>query len=305
MRNSSRAKNLLKALLVFGTLTAFAASCIQQSQRANVTITSSETPDPAPERVSTKTFQAFSHRIREHKQFACTTCHQREGRSLKIEFAGHESCIGCHLNQFTSREDQVMCSICHSNLKSDSPPVKTFPATFIEGFNMKFDHAAHTQGRGRPANGCASCHNPSGPGQTIPAGFQAHTTCYACHTAESKIGSCNVCHQIAPYSRTLQSNYSFKFIFRHGDHTERQGVSCNECHAVSTGTAQSRQVSMIALKEHNVGPGNNCFSCHNGSRAFGSDVNTMTTCTRCHKGSGFKTVPGSTGDNAAPASLNN
>ena len=37
---------------------------------------------------------------------------------------------------------------------------------------------------------------PSGPGQSILIGFQAHSTCYACHTAESKIGSCSVCHQL-------------------------------------------------------------------------------------------------------------
>src|SRR5437016_10008844 len=164
MRNGSRSKKMLKALLVFGVLTTFAASCIQQAEKTRVPVTSSETPGPIPARVSTKTFEAFSHKTPEHQQFACDTCHQREGRSLKIELAGHESCIGCHLNQFTNRDDQakVICAICHSNTKSDSPPVKTFPATFIEGFNMKFDHAAHVQGKGRPADGCTSCHKPTG-----------------------------------------------------------------------------------------------------------------------------------------------
>ena len=152
-------------------MTAFAASCIQQGQKTQVPVTSAETPDPIPARVSTKTFQAFSHQIPEHKQFDCNSCHQREGRSLKIELAGHESCVGCHLNQFTNRDDQVMCGICHENLKLDQPTTKTFPAKFIEGFNMKFDHAAHTQGKGRPAEGCASCHEIRRPRKDDPGRF--------------------------------------------------------------------------------------------------------------------------------------
>src|SRR5439155_4043338 len=151
MKNKSREKKLLKALLVFSVLSAFAAACIQRTQKTPVPVTSSETPDPIPARASAKTFEAFSHKIPEHKQFACDTCHQREGRSLDIKLAGHESCIGCHLNQFTNRDDEakVMCGICHSNTKSDSPPVKAFPTKFVEGFNMQFDHAANAQGKGR------------------------------------------------------------------------------------------------------------------------------------------------------------
>ena len=288
MRNGTRSKNLLKALLVFGAITVFAASCIQQAEKTPVPITSSETPDPVPVRASTKTFEAFSHKIPEHEQFACSSCHQREGRSLKMEYAGHESCIGCHLNQFTD-SDQVMCAICHKDTKLVPPTMNTFPVKFIEGFNMKFDHAAHDSGKGRPPEGCSSCHESSGPGKTIPAGFQAHTNCYACHTAESKIGSCTVCHQLAPYNRTLQSQYGFKAIFRHGDHTARQGVSCDECHSV---VAQSRQVTNISILEHRTSPGNNCLQCHNGNRAFtGNNPLDVGSCTRCHTGSGFGKLP--------------
>lgn len=286
MRNGAHSKQLLKALLVFGALAAFAASCIKQEQRTAVPLTASETPEPMAERVSSKTFQAFSHKIPEHQQFACISCHQREGTSLKMEYAGHDSCIGCHLNQFIDKEDKerVMCAICHKDTKSDNPPMNTFPVKFIEGFNMKFDHAAHERGEGRPADGCAHCHTPSGSGQTIPVGFTAHNDCFSCHTAESKIGSCTVCHELAPYNRTLQSEYNFKAIFRHGDHTARQGVNCNECHKVVDGAPNSRQVTTIVILEHRTTPGNNCLTCHNGRRTFTGNVQSdVNSCIRCHK----------------------
>ncbi|MEP6787061.1 MAG: cytochrome c3 family protein [Acidobacteriota bacterium] len=291
MRNGSRSKNILKAVFLFVAVTALAASCIRQEQRTSMPLTASETPEPLPARESNKTFEAFSHKIPEHQQFACDSCHRREGSSLEMKYAGHDSCIGCHLNQFTDK-DQVICAICHKDTKATPPSMNTFPVKFIEGFNMKFDHAAHETGKGRPADGCAHCHNPSGPGQSIPIGITAHNDCYSCHTAESKIGSCTVCHQIGPYNRTTQSEYNFKAIFRHGDHTARQGVSCNECHNVIAGASNARQVTDITILEHRTTPGNNCLSCHNGRRAFtGNNPLDVNSCTRCHKGMGSSKLP--------------
>ncbi len=288
MIEAARAKNVIKAALVLAAMIVFAASCIQQAQKSSVPVTSSETPEIPPARVADTTFKSFSHSVPEHKQFVCASCHQREGRALNMEYAGHDSCIGCHFNQFTNA-DQVICAVCHT---AAPPAMKTFPAKFIEGFNMKFDHAAHMQGKGRPADGCAACHSPSGPGESILIGFQSHSTCYACHTAESKIGSCSVCHQVAPYSRTVQSNYSFRAIFRHGDHTARQGVSCSECHSVIAGAPNSRQVTNISILEHRTSPGNNCLQCHNGRRAFtGNNPLDVASCTKCHKGSNFGKLP--------------
>ena len=275
-------------MLVFGALVVFAASCIKQAERSPVTLTSSETPDAVPQRISNKTFEAFSHKIPEHTQFACNTCHQREARGVKSAFEGHESCIGCHLNQFID-EEQTMCVICHTDTKSPDPPVKAFPAKFIEGFNMKFDHAAHEKGAARPADGCAACHNSSGSGKTIPVGFEAHADCYGCHTTESKLGQCIVCHQLVPYNRTIQSEYGFKAIFTHGQHN---GIGCNECHNVVPGAPNSRQVTNIQILEHRTSPGNNCLQCHNGRRAFtGNNPSDVGSCTRCHKGAGFAQLP--------------
>jgi hypothetical protein len=283
-------KTSVRLVLVVSALTVFAVSCLKQQERISPTITSAETPDAVPQRVSDKTFKAFSHTVKEHQQFDCTSCHKREGKSLKIELPGHESCIGCHLNQFTDVEAQTMCTICHENVSGDPHLIKTFPAKFVEGFNMKFDHAVHERGSARPAQGCVACHDLAGPGRSIPAGVQAHNDCFGCHTSESKIGQCSVCHTIAPYSRTPQSRYVFKAVFTHAAHS---GVNCDDCHNVRPGR-QGAQVSNIVAQEHNVPSGNNCVQCHNGSRAFaGDDIINMSSCTRCHKGGGFNMLPGS------------
>jgi c(7)-type cytochrome triheme protein len=278
-------------LCVFG---AAVTSCIKQGDKVPVTITASETPEAVPVRVSDKTFKSFSHEIPEHKQFECSSCHRRETSAADdLKFAGHDSCVGCHISQFTNPDQQTMCVICHSDMKAEPPTMKAFPTRFEEGFNMKFSHAAHISGEGRPPEGCASCHDAMGPGKSIPVGLKAHETCYTCHTPQSKIGSCNVCHEIAPYRRTPQSRYVFKAVFSHRDHGSAQGMNCSDCHSIRANAPQGSQVSSIAAQEH-TGAGNNCATCHNGSRAFGgNDVTNMTTCRRCHSGSGFDMLPGS------------
>ncbi len=106
---------------------------------------------------------------------------------------------------------------------------------------------------------------------------------------ESKIGTCNVCHELAPYSRTPQSRYVFRAVFTHGDHNS---VGCGDCHSVRPGR-QGNQVTAIVAQQHNNAP-NSCATCHNGSRAFsGNDPMNFSSCARCHKGSGFDMLPGS------------
>lgn len=289
----------LKLAVLCGGAVVFVASCIQQAARTPVTTTSSERPGPIAQKASDSNFDKFSHLIDEHKQFECVSCHRREGKQRELEFAGHESCVGCHMSQFTSKsvtdENRAMCSICHENVESSDPPMRAFPAKFKEGFNMKFEHAAHDNGAGRPAQGCAFCHSPAGAGQTIPSGIDTHNNCYTCHTPDTKIGSCTTCHEIAPYRRTLASNYNFRAIFRHSDHTARQGVNCNECHNVVNGAAQGRQVTNIAILQHLTTPGNNCLSCHNGRRAFtGNNPLDVASCGRCHTGMANVPLPNGT-----------
>ena len=53
-----------------------------------------------------------------------------------------------------------MCVICHTEVSSSNPPLKSFPTKFNESFNVKFDHAQHNTGSARPQSGCADLSQP-------------------------------------------------------------------------------------------------------------------------------------------------
>src|SRR4051794_40935531 len=93
-------RNTAKAALILAALVVFAASCIQQQKKADVTLTAAETPEPPVVNVSDTTFSKFSHTVEEHKKFDCVSCHRREAKSTDLQYAGHDSCVGCHLSQF-------------------------------------------------------------------------------------------------------------------------------------------------------------------------------------------------------------
>ncbi len=278
----------LKFACLAAALALFAVSCLRQGDtEKKLTLTGTNTYSPAPVgEVSDKTYDKFSHEVPEHSAIACDSCHARDpNASTKLKFPGHDSCTSCHLGEFTNTAS-ALCSICHSDLKQVPAGMKAFPIRFNEGFNMQFDHDAHARGPARPANGCASCHVPAGAGRSIPAGLSAHTGCFTCHTPESTIGSCNTCHQIAPYARTTPARATFA-AFRHSDHTLR--VSCAECHNVRPGAAQGRQVASPVAVEHFPSPDISCRTCHNDRRAFGEA--DFVNCKRCHKGPGFDMLP--------------
>lgn len=281
----------IKPGLIAAALALFAIACISKQGGDGFVLTNSEKTDMVPVRASQSDFGKFNHSVPEHQKFDCKSCHVNSGEK-EIRFAGHESCVGCHLNQFTEQKG-LMCAICHTDVKSSNPPVVAFPAKFSdEPFNMKFDHAAHTKGDALPKEGCDSCHQPMGPGKKIPVGIEAHQNCMTCHTPESKIGSCSVCHEMKPYERTPQSRYVFRAVFSHADHGPRQKVTCAECHTVKEDAPQSKQVSNILAKQHRVAKANTCYSCHDGVRAFGGNSpNEFQNCRRCHTGGGFDMLP--------------
>lgn len=231
-------------------------------------------------------YSKFLHSSRNHARLPCLLCHRRESNSPRPVLPGqsdHAPCTGCHAQQF-SNSDSPICTICHTDVKSGA--LKSFPR--LKSFRMKFDHARHVSMEGV---NCATCHRPSrgGVALSIPAGFNAHTTCYRCHTPRAQsqgrdISSCSTCHQLGSYRRTPQSAPAFRVGFSHAKH---QKVTCNECHQVRAGMAQRRQVTApVPLNHHANERSTSCMTCHDGKRAFGGD--DFTVCKRCHTGTTWR-----------------
>ena len=228
----------------------------------------------------------FQHSSRNHSRLPCLLCHRRESNApipKRPGGSGHLPCAGCHAQQFSSAESPI-CTICHTDVKSGA--LKPFPR--LKSFRMKFDHSRHLS---MGSVSCATCHRPSrgGVALSIPAGFNAHTTCYRCHAPRAQSGgrdisSCGTCHQLGGYSRTPELAQSFRVGFNHSKH---QKVSCNECHQVRAGMPQRRQVTAPEpLNHHATGRGQSCMTCHDGKRAFGGD--DFAVCKRCHTGAAWR-----------------
>lgn len=241
-------------------------------------------------------YSNFKHTSQRHASLACSSCHQRSDNSATPRFPGHKACTGCHLAQFVT-PNVPMCVICHTDLNNSNPPLKSFPPKFNESFNLKFDHAQHMTGAARPQSGCSACHSRIGGRAAalgIPAGIAAHNQCYTCHTPSSQsqsgreIASCAVCHDQRPYSRTTTNARAFRFAFSHARHGTGQRLACADCHLLTAGAPQSRQVSSPAASEHFPATrGQTCLTCHNGRRSFGGDL-AFRDCRRCHTSATFK-----------------
>jgi hypothetical protein len=241
-------------------------------------------------------YSKFLHTSQRHSALACNSCHQRTDNSATPRFPGHKACTDCHRSQFTTPA-VPMCVICHTDINNNNPPLKNFPASFNENFNVRFDHSQHMIGSARPQKGCASCHSSPvlrGAGLSIPANLAAHNGCYTCHTPSStstagrEIASCGVCHEQKPYRPTSTSARAYARAFSHADHGTRERLACTDCHRLTAGAAQTRQVSSPAAAEHFVTTrSTTCLTCHNGKRSFGGDL-AFKDCRRCHSGPTFR-----------------
>src|SRR5215213_8711693 len=185
-------------------------------------------------------YSSFPHTDGAHSRLPCLLCHRRENNSPRpVRSNGHTPCAGCHTQQFADSGGPI-CTICHASAGSGNQPVKPFPP--LKSFNMKFDHARHRSAE------CNTCHRSERRGVTfsIPAGLQAHETCYKCHAPRAQargrdISSCGTCHKSGSYNRTPEWAKAFKLNFSHARH-KLEGLGCADCHSIRAGAAQQRQV---------------------------------------------------------------
>lgn len=261
----------------------YAVSCSRKSDEISQ---SNPTPSQTPYKLVKITgtdFSKFKHESSSHERLPCLLCHKREDNSPKLKLTGHVPCSGCHTDQFADNKNQI-CTICHLDVEKGS--VKDFP--HLSSFNVLFDHSKHL----REAN-CSTCHKPSrgGVALSMPAGSNAHATCFQCHEPQKEIGdrnigSCGVCHQSGTLSRKSDWAKAYTVNFSHVEHGQRQNLNCMSCHSVQTGMAKGRQVSSPLASMHFAPKrAQSCASCHNNKRAFGGD--DFSSCKRCHQGKNF------------------
>ena len=114
---------------------------------------------------------------------------------------------------------------------------------------------------------------------TVPAGSNAHSTCFQCHTTDKivgdrNIGSCSTCHVTGAPNRIVDSARNIGFNFNHAEHN---AVGCSSCH---NPVGEGNKMSEISVAMHS-GQANSCATCHNDQKAFGA--NKLTNCSQCHQ----------------------
>jgi c(7)-type cytochrome triheme protein len=286
MRDSLGRLSPLKCVLLLAFFSGLIASGWTTEANAQTSLmflsASKETQEPSGD------FSKFLHSSPNHARMPCLLCHRRESspRPSMPGAGGHLPCAGCHAQQFANTESPI-CTICHTDVRTGA--VKSFPQ--LKSFRVNFDHARHMN---RGGVSCATCHRPArgGVALSIPAGFNAHSTCYGCHTPRAQSGgrdisSCGTCHSRGGYSRTPVTAAAFRMGFSHAKHGAAQKLNCNDCHSVRAGLPQRRQVTSPEPANHHAsGKTLSCQTCHDGKRAFGGD--NFTVCKRCHTGTAWR-----------------
>ena len=282
-------RNLVPTGLVPVLIVTALCAIVMINSRAHAGVTEPQSPQAQMEFPEGLDYSKFQHSSRNHSRLPCLLCHRRDSNAPVPKRPGasqHLPCAGCHAQQFSNAESPI-CTICHTDVKSGA--LKPFPSRLIS-FRMKFDHSLHVK---MGTVSCATCHRPAARGgvaMTIPAGFNAHTICFRCHTPRAQsagrdISSCGTCHQLGGYSRTPQNMPAFKVGFSHAKHEPK--VACIECHQVRAGMPQRKQVATPEpLNHHASGRAQSCATCHDGKRAFGDD--DFTVCKRCHTGNAWR-----------------
>lgn len=286
MSRTRRSKLQFASLVVFCVAAITVWGVTRSSGNAGVAedITASFTDVTAVENAAQMDYSHFKHTNDAHTRLPCLLCHKRDGGTARFRMPGninHEPCAGCHQVQFQDTSSGI-CTICHTG--GAGGPVKMLPG--MQDFTSRFNHGRHQ----RQAN-CATCHTPNrrGVGYSVPQSWNAHTTCFRCHTASSPIGSCDTCHVGGRPVRNNDNARAYSVTpFNHSEHVRGANLNCANCHSVQAGSAKGRQVTAPVAAQHFPPAGStSCATCHNNKRAFGPP--DFADCKRCHdKGNSFR-----------------
>src|SRR5688500_5357188 len=197
-----------------------------EAQRRTTTARRRAAARPAP----TPARRGFAHDRREH-QMACDKCHTFPSANWKEARKGdeaipdvtqqpaHESCLGCHRQQFFARERPAprICAVCHvaatprnlARLPFPNPP-ETFDQTehartFSSDFQIGFPHDKHLELVGStpaPAREDAGVRFVSAAFAPAPRRRAPQETdpksCGVCHQTHQPQGKSDVEHATAP-----------------------------------------------------------------------------------------------------------
>jgi hypothetical protein len=293
-------------------------------------------PGPAQQqapRGSAAKYSAFLHSSAKHQGLACNSCHKvptewtaKRAFPDVADFPNHEACVGCHRQQFFTRQAFVatgpaICTVCHVRAApresgrfafgKPNSSSQTAKAKDERQFSIEFPHDTHQ-------NVIASTNPTAQPDATVRI---VRVSFSISEDKKPDYNNCSICHQrndylvIAPLSaqpdaatQSMQGNKFFKTMPQsHGScfncHWKNQkptGDDCAGCHKPSAAfVAQTAPKRISAMFSHEGGRGEHvmeCTTCHinitraSTLRGLTPDV-PIAACVTCHKDNKKTTYP--------------
>jgi hypothetical protein len=266
---NTKQKTDVRKLIVFAAISVFAMGALYwQSASVNAYVGAGPTPTPAVKVKPTPKkakFSEFPHDQKAH-QVVCSTCHKfpsdnwnkvRTGDAAfpdVTEYPKHQSCVGCHKQQFFKGTPPKICSICHVNPSPNdstrhpypnpreiydlSPKGKTAESDFVVGF----PHDKHIE---------IVSQNRQETGVFVNASFTRPDRRMAGEE------SCSVCHKSYKPQGDSKDEYATPPPAKLGD-----GFWLKK------GTFKSAPIGHTT-----------CFTCHNADSGI---LPTPDTCSACH-----------------------
>jgi len=129
-------------ILAFAITSIFAGTGFLGSMSPYVTAAVEPAAIPTPKKITTaprgRKYSEFPHNAGAHK-LACNTCHKFPSENWNkvrtgddafadiTDYPKHQSCVGCHKQQFFRGTPPQICSICHTNPSSGNSSRHPFP----------------------------------------------------------------------------------------------------------------------------------------------------------------------------------
>lgn len=270
----------------------------------------------------TRRFEEFSHSVKEHKK-SCSSCHKVPSRNWRsaagypnvTDYPDHDSCVGCHRQQFFAGNHPEICTVCHVQASPRGKARLRFPMRGGgQEFRTNFPHGLHQDIIAANPNErvLRTSHNV----------LAAYVVNYIDDDKKPTFNSCAICHRTTstlpafterkplntePLSPpgaetfTAQSEYfkdspdSHASCFScHYQGQEPVASNCAGCHVLSPAYSKSNVISRYSLKfNHEDEDHNNkdCTLCHiritqsaEIQSLIGADVPILTCSTSsCHQ----------------------
>jgi hypothetical protein len=259
--------NILARASMALLLAVIAGGFIFSSDSFTTTAFSQARRRPARATPQPRRYSEFPHALKAH-QLECASCHKfpssnwnrvRTGAAAFpdiTDYPKHESCLGCHRQQFFRGTPPLICSICHTRPGPQGSARHPFPnpreifdrstkgRTAASDFQVSFSHEKHVD-----------IVTASGAARAVRSPFR-HASFTPAHAPAEE--SCAVCHQ----TLNPQGSSGDEFL------TKPPG-SLGDAFWLKKGTFKSVPIGHTT-----------CFTCHSQDSGIAP---TPTDCATCHK----------------------